>query len=456
MFLGRKKELEELKEQLSSKNKTTVLVYGKRRIGKSTLIKEAAKFFNGAVINHLCSKTTFEGNLELLTRSITTALELPNLQPKTLTDLFDYIKSFNKDLLLILDEYQYFKESRQEGEVDSYMQAVVDNLPANIKIIFCGSFISIMKELLQESNPLFGRFTKILHIDEMDYLEASLFYPELPSREKIRFFSVFGGSPYVLSNIDVNITLDDNIKKLIIDQNSLLRIHIESIMLREIQKNYDTRILEIIGNGKRKYGEIQNSLGSPQTGLLDKQLKALLSMETIKKTFPINRPNDKKKQFYEIKDNLMRFYFTYIFSYESLISKFGSTAYFNLKIEDSLNTFISLRFEEIIMQYFSRLVKSGKLTNIKDFGSYWFDDKTSGTNGQFDCVLHTNQGYEFYEVKFYKTHMKLKECEEEEKQIKSINGLNVSRVGFVCSAGFDFTSEKYKLVTADDVYSALL
>ncbi|MBO4706379.1 MAG: AAA family ATPase [Spirochaetaceae bacterium] len=446
MFIARQKELSELNQELSLRRKSAVLVYGKRRIGKSTLIKEASKNYTGIVVNHLCVKSSFEGNLDLLTKSIMLSLELPEMKFATIFDLFSFINKQNKKILIILDEYQYLKESLKEGEVDSYMQGIIDSLSENIKIILCGSYIAIMKELLQESNPLFGRFTKIIRLEELDYYDSSLFYPNLPNREKIRFYSVFGGSPFVLANLNYEKTLEENIKDLLIEQNSLLRTHIESVMLTEIKKNYDVRILEIIGNGKKKYSELQNLLGMRESGLLDKQLKALLNMETITKTFPINKPNDKKKQFYEIKDNLMRFYFTYIFGNDSIIYRFGAAQFFNLKISNTLNTFISFRFEGMANQYFMRLARNGKLPDIEDFGSYWYDDKKTATNGQFDCVLKEKDGYDFYEVKFYEKPMSKAECEKEEAQVRLLCDINCKKVGFVCSAGFDFKSKKYELI----------
>ena len=452
MFIARNKELSELKKEFTSTKKSAVLVYGKRRIGKSTLIKEASKDFDGIVVNHLCVKSSFEGNLDMLTRSIMISLELPEIKFPTIFDLFNFVNKQNKKILIILDEYQYLKESLKEGEVDSYMQGVVDNLSPKVKIVFCGSYIAVMKELLKESNPLFGRFTKILRIEELDYYDASLFYSKLPVREKIRFYSVFGGSPFVLSNLDYGKSLEDNIKDLLIEQNSLLRTHIESVMLTEIRKNYDVRILEIIGNGKKKYGEILNLLGMTDSGLLDKQLKALLNMETITKTFPINKSDDKKKQFYEIKDNLMRFYFSYIFGNDSIIYKFGSESFFNSKINSTLNNFVSFRFEGIAIQYFIRLARNGLLNDIEDFGSFWYDDKTSATNGQFDCVLKEKNGYDFYEVKFYEKPMTKTECEQEEKQVRNLCDIYCKKIGFICSAGFTFKDSKYELINAKDMY----
>ena len=453
MFIGRLQELKELTEEFTSTKKSISLIYGKRRIGKSFLIQEAAKSFKGIVVNHLFVKASYESNLKLLTRSLAISLNIPSsISFNSIFDLFDFIKAQNKSILLVLDEYQYFKESLKNGEVDSYMQLIVDSLPSNIKLVFCGSYISIMKELMLEENPLFGRFTKIIHLREFDYYEASQFYPSLSEYEKIRFYAVFGGSPFVLANIDYKKSLEENIIKLLINQDSLLRSYIENIMLREIQKNFDIRILEIISNGKKHYSEIQNLLSFKDSGLLDKQLKNLLTMETITKVFPINKMNDKKKVFYEINDNLMRFYFTFIFANESLIVKFGESEFFRNNIMQKLKTFISYRFEAIAVQYFMRQAKKGKIEDIKDFGSYWYDDKINRTNGQFDCVLKEKDGYDFYEVKFYENPMSLAECKNEEKQIRRLTELECKKIGFICSAGFDFKTKEYDLIDSKKLY----
>ncbi len=99
-------------------------------------------------------------------------------------------------------------------------------------------------------------------------------------------------------------------------------------MLQEIGKAYDVRILEVIGNGNKKYSDIQSSLSRDNNGLLSKQLKNLSDMETIEKIFPINRPDDKKKSFYVIRDNLMRFYFTFVFGNDGVIARIGEDAFY--------------------------------------------------------------------------------------------------------------------------------
>ncbi|MCR4930112.1 MAG: ATP-binding protein, partial [Lachnospiraceae bacterium] len=158
MFVGRENELTELQSELKDwKSKTAVLVYGKRRVGKSTLINRAADSFDGVVINHLCVASTFEGNMELLYQSLCTSLSLPKMSFESIFSMMDYLKTLGQRILLIIDEYPYLKETGKKGEVDSIMQAVIDKLPENVKIILCGSYIAVMKELLDEDNPLYGR-----------------------------------------------------------------------------------------------------------------------------------------------------------------------------------------------------------------------------------------------------------------------------------------------------------
>ncbi len=452
MFLGRHSELEKLKREFEKKSASAVLVYGKRRVGKSTLLREASKDFVGTVIYHLFTKTTYEGNLALLCRSVALSLGLPDIRFNTVFDIFDYLGSLKSNILVILDEYQYWKESRKAGEVDSFMQVVIDRLPENIKVVLCGSYISTMKELLREDNPLFGRFSLILHVEEFDYLDAALFCPELDEREKIKFYSIFGGSPYVLSNLDYSKSVEDNIRENLIGQNSILRNYIENVMLKEIQKSYDVRILECLSNGKKRYSDILSFLNEDNSGLLDKQLKNLVAMETVSKLSPINRKDDGRKQFYEINDNLMRFYFSYIFSHDALIMRFGEDGFFDLNIKSSLNTFISYRFEGIVLEYFVRLAHMGKLPGVEDFGSYWYDDRITKQNGQFDVVLKKRDGYDFYECKFYSSPMKEEECKKEEEQVRALTGLKAATLGFVSSSGFGFSSSRYTLLDAKDIY----
>ena len=452
MFVGREKELSDIGKELSSwERKTAILIYGKRRVGKSTLINQASKDFDGIVINHLCVASTFEGNLELIYRSVSEALGLPPIHFDSLSALMDFLAKQEKKILFIIDEYPYLKQSKKQNEVDSYMQTIIDRLPANVKLVLCGSYITIMKELLSEGNPLFGRFSLIQHVKDFDYYDSSKFYPELSIMDKVAYYAIFGGCPFVLENLEYGASIEDNIIKFLLAENGIIRSHIENIMLNGIKKAFDTRILEALGNGKKRYSEIADVLKIKETGLLEKQLKILLNMETIQKTEPINRRNDKKKKFYEIVDNLMRFYFAFIFGNSGRISRIGGEQFFRMNIAgEKIRQFISRRFEGIALQYFHRMSGTGEFAEIEDYGSYWYDDPKSKKNGEFDCVVkRKGELFDFYECKYFDRKMTLAECQAEEAQIRQQSGIMPSKIGFICTGGFDF-SGKYILI--NDLY----
>lgn len=451
MFYARERELKKLRKEVAGTRKTAVLVYGKRRVGKSTLIAEAAKAFDGVVINHLCARSSYQGNLTLLCRSIALSLGLPNFTLPTLADVFDFLAAQGRQMLVVIDEYQYFKESLKVGELDSLMQTVIDQLPDNVKLVLCGSYVTVMRELLEEDNPLFGRFTSIIHLEDMDYLDAQCFYPQLSPNEKIAFYAVFGGSPFVLSSLDVDAPLEDNIKSMLLEENSVLRTHVESVMLAELRRSFDVRILEALGNGRKRYTDIESHVGGGG-GLLDKQLKNLLNMETIRKVRPINRKEDRRKTFYEIQDNLMRFYYAYLFANGGAVGRIGEEAFFQTYVATNLLTYVSLRFEAIVSQYFTRLARAGGLPGIEDIGTFWYDDSRSHTSGQFDCVLRRNGSYEFYEAKYSYRPMSLAACRQEEVRVRAIPCLDDACVGFVCSAGFEIDSDVGRLISGEDLY----
>ena len=104
MFIGREKELDILKRQLDNKGKAAVLIYGKRRVGKTTLIAEAAKSFNGKLISYMCVQSTLEGNLDLMSKTISVVLGIPEIKFQSLKDIFDYLGHQNESFLFVIDE----------------------------------------------------------------------------------------------------------------------------------------------------------------------------------------------------------------------------------------------------------------------------------------------------------------------------------------------------------------
>ena len=213
------------------------------------------------------------------------------------------------------------------------------------------------------------------------------------------------------------------------------------------------RIISTIANRKLKYSEIESKLGMKSNGRLAKQLASLLRMEIVTKTFPINKPDDNKKSAYEVNDNLLRFYYSYVYKNKSALQVLGPEAFYEEYVERSLLTFVSRRFEEIAREYFSFRAKSGILKGVTNIGTYYYDDSEAKTNGEFDVVLERRDIYDIFEVKYHSSPLGTGEMKKEEEQIKKTKGIQIGKIGFVSVSGFDTAESGFDLVTGEDLYS---
>lgn len=182
-------------------------------------------------------------------------------------------------------------------------------------------------------------------------------------------------------------------------------------------------------------------LGLNSNGILSKQMKVVLTMELVLKVSPINKPEDARKTRYEMTDNLLRFYYTFIYSNKSALEMLGAEAFYEEYIEDALVTFISHRFEDICRTYFSHQVKSRKLTGVLNIGTYYYDDSKNKKNGEFDVVLQRKDAFDIYEVKYLTSPMSRKQMQAEIAQVSEIKGIKVGTVGFISVNGFEDTGD---------------
>lgn len=453
MFVGRKTEQLELKNFLSGRGQAA-LVYGRRRIGKTSLIKHVISASDDSCFMFFeAIEGSYESNLMSFTRLTAQKLDVPLGSYPDFLSLFSFIAASGKALVIIIDEYQYLKLSRKEYSVDSEFKQIIDNIPSGIKLILSGSYITIMKELLAEENPLFGRFSLIMNLKELNYLESQEFYSNKSTYEKVCFYAVFGGCPYILEHIEPDASLEENIVSLLVNENSVARAYIEYVLFKETGKaNTLNEVLSALSNSKKRYSQIESELNMKSNGLLSTYLKQLIDMNLITTSAPINKRDDKKKVSYMIKDNLVRFYYAYVFKNRSLIQNLTVSDFLASYISPSLNTFISYRFEGIVMDYLRQNASSIENEPVLNIGSYWYDDPSTKTNGEFDVVVQYASHYSVYEVKFYIKPMSKAEIEKEAGKIRRIKELAPVKIGFVSAAGFEVQGSDYNYLTLDDIY----
>ncbi len=454
MFIGREKELTLLQQDYIGK---AVMVYGKRRVGKTTLIQKALENCQHQTVYYECSKGAMQDNIDGLVRELVRVKMLPvPLNFSTLQDVFIYLNALPKKIVVVIDEYPYLKKATNSATVDSIFQNIIDNRLSNIELVLSGSHIGMMKDLLQERNALYGRFAVTIKLNELNYLDAARFYPDRTPYDKVAHYAVFGGSPFVNQALNPAATLRENVISTILNPVSAVYLYASQLLLSDYSVKINAeRIFSVIGNGKKRYTEIEDKLDVKKTGNLSKQIKSLTELEIVSRNSPINKIGDNKKATFEINDNLLRFYFTFIYKNASALQVLGAEAFYDEYVAPTLTDFISRRFEGICRDYFSLQVRSRKLKGVRNIGSYYYDDPVHRKNGEFDVALELADGYAIYEAKYYAQPMTLDEIRREAQQVANIKELAVKQLGFIAINGFVEQEKPYTYLDGNDIFAGM-
>lgn len=454
MFIARTEELSKLSDAMRHTGHAS-LVYGKRRVGKTRLIKEALKQQEQSVIYYECIKGTMQDNINAFVKLLSELQVLPFSSVfQSYHDVFAFLNSLPRSFVIVIDEYSYLSSLADPEIVDSVFQTVIDQQLSNIHLVISGSQVSVMKNLLKKGNALYGRFQLILHLHELNYRDASLFYPSKTPYEKIAFYSVFGGSPFVLQELREEETLEQNISRTILDESSAVFLYVSNLLLTDYSNAVNAeRILSVLGNGKKKYSELEKALQAKSTGSLAKQLQSLQAMELVCQKYPINKPDDSKKKFYEINDNLVRFWYTYLHHNRSALQMIGAREFFNQYISPTLlSEYVPHRFEDLCRGFFSHLAKTGQLPGVTNIGTYYYDDPLRHRNGEFDVALAFGNQVQLFEAKYYQKPLALSEIHKEAGQIREIEALKVFQLGFIAVNGFEKQEDGYTYYDGEDLY----
>ena len=439
-FFGRTEQLKKLNKEMSSDDMRMSLIYGRRRVGKSELVKYAIKNSGIKSIYYECRQVAEASNVQSICEVISEELGLPKLGYTSIDALMDYVFNLAREekIVFVLDEYPYLRETVKG--LDSILQSLIDKYreTSKLKLIILGSYVNIMKSLLEHSNPLFGRVDLVIDLKQMDYYESALFYPNMSAEDKVRIYSVFGGIPYFNRLVDDKKTVKENIIDLIASPGARLENEVSMYLNAEISKIVNVNeVFGALARGFSKYRDIlsQSHVSSGPT-LVD-VLEKLMNMEVVEKRAPINDEDNKKKAGYYICDNLSLFYYRYIFKHLSQLKIMDPDVFYNKYIDkDFEETYVPHKFEEICRQY---LIRQNRLGNIEPviekIGKFYYDDPKTRTNGEFDVVTQDEIGYVFYEVKFRKRKTSKEVIDEEISQVKSTN-LNCYKYVFFSREGF--------------------
>lgn len=385
MFIGRERELASLKEFFDRDGIGMTVIYGRRRIGKSTLIAEFVR--DKKNIFYTATKVGKARNLELFSRQVTN-LFMPgveNISFHTTEAVFDFIdKNIGNDkVVLVIDELPYWAE-RDEALL-SIMQKYIDTVwnDKNLKIILCGSALSFMeKKVLSEKSPLFGRRDSQIRLEAFNYLDAAKFVPDYSCEDKAICYGITGGVARYLSMIDPSKSIDENIARLFFRTDGYLYDETRNLLTQEFTDiAIVNNIIEQIASGENTLNTIAGKIGEKEPTVLY-SLDKLTNVGLVKKKKCITDEKNKKKTQYVLKDYMFKFWYEFIPKATSVIEIGQGELYYQKAVKPVLHSFMGAVFEDMCRYYTLKQGITGEygcfLTSV---GSWWGTENITDENG---------------------------------------------------------------------------
>ncbi len=384
MFIGRKDELDELHSRYKSSHFEMGIIYGARRIGKTSLIKESIKDEKSFYFQ--AKESTEYDNLKAFSLQINELLGIQYTYIyQTFSEGFEQLIKYanGEPFVIVIDEIAYLANS-DKGFM-SELQFCIDHKfkDTKIKLLLSGSNISFMKNILSDKRaPLFQRNTFQMHITKLPFSDATLFLEGISNEEKVKYLSIFGTHPFYLEMIDKEKNFDENIKSLLFNKfGNLLDAPDKILPSASADQNTYNSILKAIANRRRSNKDIASYLNK-EGNYIAAYLPRLVENETIEKREAFNR--NKKLNYYEISDNLIRFWYRFIFDNQDEIALgLGEILFNTMKTE--IDDFIAHGFEEVAISYLTEQNKKGLLPSYYgQIRNYKVDNSKLGRSIELD------------------------------------------------------------------------
>ncbi|RLE65938.1 MAG: hypothetical protein DRJ47_03615 [Thermoprotei archaeon] len=368
IFINREDEVKALREIFGSGKAELVLIYGRRRIGKTTLVLYASKGFDKIYLYVDYANPSIL--LKRFSRTLLKSLDLP--EGIIVEDFETLFKLFPKAGIVVLDEFQRLQEV--DPSIVTTLQKVWDLelSRSRVKLVIVGSSVGLMERIgLSPSAPLFGRVTRVIELKELYYRDIRAFYPGSSEEERVGYYAVLGGVPAYHQIFDEKLGFIENIKRNILDKTSPLYSEVERL-LREETRDPATymSILAAISHGKNTFSEIAD-YASIEKSSLSKYLQVLRNNLRLIKVIQALETTGKRFRRYIITSNFFRFWFRYIYPYGSLLEE-GEVDKV-LEIANGFKPHISEAFEYICREHMYLLNKE-KMVGFTKIGKWWLKD----------------------------------------------------------------------------------
>lgn len=405
-FLGREKEILDLEKEYA-RDGGFVVIYGRRRIGKTTLIKQFIK--SKTAFYFLATKEVESQSMKRFAGVIARTTGNSVMQKAAFSDWLDLFQAVadykpNEKKVLVIDEFPYLV--KVNDSFPSILQNAWDEIlkDSNVMLILCGSLISMMKKhALSYESPLYGRRTAQMRIAPLPFTTVYE-NQKLSFEEAAEQYSITGGVPKYMEFFSDGQPLYEQIKENVLSKNGFLYEEPNFLLTDEVQvpTNYFS-IIKVIADGNHKLGTIAGILGL-ETSALTPYLKTLSELGFIEKQVPVTEKNAEKtrKGLYFISDNFLRFWFRYVYPYKGELELDNMQISLDELDKDFKEKFVAFAYEDICKEIFARLCsdKAIDFTPSK-IGSYWLNDKSGNTQIDVMAVDTVNKRLFAGECKYH-------------------------------------------------------
>lgn len=404
MFIGRLQELKKLNQMYRSGQFEFAVVYGRRRVGKTTLIKEFCKgkkaiYFMAREANNLINIENFSTDVF----AVTAPESGGNVFFSNWEKAFDYIGKISREerIVLVIDEYPYLAQSNRA--ISSIIQAHIDTELKNgrLFLILCGSSMSFMEyQVLGYKSPLYGRRTAQFKIRPFMYDESAEFVNEYCNEDKALIYGITGGIPDYLARIEKDKSVRENIENLFLSEYGRLFEEPVNLLKQELREpaTYNG-IIAAIAKGASRLNEIATRNGL-ESNKCAKYLSALLALGIVKKHKPVTE-DEGRKSIYLLDDQMFRFWYRFIPSNMSGIATGPANIIYDKAIAPQLSNYMGQIFEQMCTQYLQR--KNSELALPFVFGrigSWWGNNPEKKRQEEIDILAIDNESAIFGECKW--------------------------------------------------------
>ena len=403
MFVARDQELQSLQKLYAKEKFQFAVLYGRRRVGKTTLINEFCK--DKKAIYFVAVQSTMKENLEILSAQILSVLapNAPRNPFGSFREAVDYVFSMaqRERFVFAIDEYPYLAEG--DASVSSVLQAAIDRYQADSKLflLLCGSSMSFMEQqVLSSKSPLYGRRTAQFKLLPFDYFDSAQMLPGFSREEQLTLYGVTGGVPEYLARVDNRLSLRENVQELFFDPSGRLFEEPSNLLKQELKmpQTYNG-IITAIAQGSSKLNEIATKVDIP-TSQCSKMLGTLISLGLVRKEIPVTEQRS-KKTLYLLDDQMFIFWHRFVLPDLSRITMGLGETVCGEVFAGPLQSHMGYAFEQCARQHMWRALRAQRSPiSFQKIGRWWGTNPKERREEEIDFIAFSKETALFSECKW--------------------------------------------------------